>query len=63
LLHRSRDDHPLPVIFVKQVSGGFQVELPAEWLLSSPLSASALGDEALTWQRIGWSFRIKRLAK
>lgn len=63
LLHRSRDDHPLPVIFVKQVSGGFQIELPAEWLLSSPLSASALGDEALTWQRIGWSFRIKRLAK
>jgi exopolyphosphatase / guanosine-5'-triphosphate,3'-diphosphate pyrophosphatase len=62
LLHRPRDDHALPVFFVKQSGAGFQLELPADWLLANPLSAAALHDEALVWQRIGWSLRIKRRA-
>ena len=62
LLHRSRDDQPLPLIFVKALSAGFQVELQTEWLLANPLSAAALAEEALNWQRIGSAFRVKRRA-
>ncbi len=60
LLHRSRDEQLLPVFFVKQSSVGFQLELPADWLVANPLSAAALADEALVWQRFGLSLRIKR---
>ncbi len=62
LLHRSRDDQPLPVFLVKSSGTGFLVELPADWLLANPLSAAALADEALVWQRIGMVVRIKRRA-
>jgi exopolyphosphatase/guanosine-5'-triphosphate,3'-diphosphate pyrophosphatase len=60
LLHRSRDEQLLPVFFVKQSSTGFQLELPADLLVANPLSAAALADEALVWQRFGLSLRIKR---
>ena len=60
LLHRSRDEHPMPVFFVKQLNLGFQIDLPADWLLANPLSAAALADETLVWQRIGSALRIKR---
>jgi exopolyphosphatase/guanosine-5'-triphosphate,3'-diphosphate pyrophosphatase len=62
LLHRSRDEQPLPVFFVKTTDSGFQVEIPADWLLTNPLSAAALADEALVWQRIGLVLRIRRRA-
>lgn len=60
LLHRSRDDQPLPAFFAKQSGAGFLLELPADWLLANPLSAAALADEASVWQRIGSPLRIKR---
>ncbi len=60
LLHRSRDDQPVPVFLVKPSGTGFQFELPGDWLLANPLSAAALTDEALAWQRIGTALRIKR---
>jgi exopolyphosphatase/guanosine-5'-triphosphate,3'-diphosphate pyrophosphatase len=62
LLHRSRDDMALPPLFVKQTGTGFQVELAADWLLANPLSAAALADEALLWQRVAVQLRIKRRA-
>jgi len=62
LLHRSRDDQPLPVFLVKSSESGFLLELPGDWLLANPLSAAALADEALAWQRIGMTVRIKRRA-
>ena len=62
LLHRSRDDEPLPPFFVRQSGAGFQLELPADWLLANPLSAAALADEALAWQRIGSTLKIRRRA-
>jgi exopolyphosphatase/guanosine-5'-triphosphate,3'-diphosphate pyrophosphatase len=62
LLHRSRDDHPLPVFIVKQLNPGFQIDLPADWLPANPLSAAALYDEAGNWQRVGSALRIKRRA-
>ena len=60
LLRRSRDDHPLPALVLRQVGNGFQVELPAEWLLANPLSAAALNEDAQFWQRVGSDLRIKR---
>ena len=62
LLHRPRDDHPMPLFFVRQLGLGFQIELPADWLPANPLSAAALADEALIWQKIGSGLRIKRCA-
>ncbi|MBL0166415.1 MAG: exopolyphosphatase [Propionivibrio sp.] len=59
LLHRSRDDEPLPLLLVRQLDGGFQLELPADWLLANPLSAAALADESLNWKRIGSALRVK----
>jgi len=60
LLHRSRDDEGLPVFFVRQSGTGFQVELPADWLSGNPLSAAALNEESLLWQRAGSVLKIKR---
>ena len=60
LLHRPRDDHPLPSLSVKQGAVGFMVEFPADWLQRNLLSASALSEEASTWQRVGLGFRVKR---
>ncbi|MEI7611861.1 MAG: exopolyphosphatase [Betaproteobacteria bacterium] len=60
LLHRSRDDQPLPVFSVCKSGAGFQFEFPADWLLANPLSSAALVEEALVWQRIGYSIRVKR---
>lgn len=60
LLHRSRDEHPLPPCVIKLTASGFVLELPAGWLNDNPLSASVLADEALIWQRIGLGFRVKR---
>ena len=60
LLHRSRDDEGLPVFFVRQSGSGFQVELPADWLAGNPLSAAALAEESLLWQRAGSVLKIKR---
>ncbi|MEI7430787.1 MAG: exopolyphosphatase [Betaproteobacteria bacterium] len=60
LLHRSRDDHPLPTVAVRYTETGFQLDLPTDWLNSNPLSAVALSEEALVWQRIGFPIQIKR---
>lgn len=63
LLHRSRDDHPLQPLSVKALpAGGFQLDVPAAWLLENPLSAAALVEEASVWQRVGSLLRVKRVA-
>jgi exopolyphosphatase/guanosine-5'-triphosphate,3'-diphosphate pyrophosphatase len=60
VLHRSRDDHALPDFRVKCAAGGYQVELPDDWLAVNPLSAAVLSDESLAWHRTGTGLRIKR---
>jgi exopolyphosphatase / guanosine-5'-triphosphate,3'-diphosphate pyrophosphatase len=60
LLHRSRDDEPLPRVLVKATRSGFAIELPADWLLANPLSAATLAAEAQLWQRVGATLRVKR---
>jgi exopolyphosphatase/guanosine-5'-triphosphate,3'-diphosphate pyrophosphatase len=60
LLHRSRDDQPLPPFQVKQSVAGFSIELPVQWLQKNPLTAGALADESDAWQRVGWEMRVRR---
>jgi len=60
LLHRSRDNHPLPTVAVRYTESGFLLDLPTDWLNANPLSAVALTEEALVWQRIGFPIQIKR---
>lgn len=60
LLHRSRDDLPLPSVVVKQSASGFLIELPAQWLQDNPLTAGALAEESASWQRVGWQLRVRR---
>ncbi|WP_319238081.1 exopolyphosphatase [uncultured Propionivibrio sp.] len=60
LLHRSRDDHPLPSLRLRMVDGEFQMDLPIAWLQANPLSAAALADEVQTWGRVGRGVRIRR---
>ncbi len=63
LLQRSRSDEPLPLVFVKKTAAGFQVELPADWLVANPLTAAALADEALAWPTVGLALKLKRRAR
>ena len=60
LLHRSRDEVPLPPISLRRTALGFIVEVAGSWLHDNPLSAAALADESLSWSRIGVTLRIKR---
>jgi len=60
LLHRSRDDLPLPQLLVKLSASGFLIELPTQWLQDNPLTAGALVEEAAAWQRVGWPLRVRR---
>ena len=60
LFNRSRDDSPLPACVLRQTMNGFTLDVPGEWLSANPLSAAALGDEALVWQRLGIGLRIRR---
>jgi exopolyphosphatase/guanosine-5'-triphosphate,3'-diphosphate pyrophosphatase len=62
VLHRSRDDHELPVFSVKHGASGYQFERPGDWLAANPLSAAVLADETLAWQRVGSGLRIRRRA-
>jgi len=59
LLHRSRDDQPLPEVRIKGPDSGFHIELPPDWLSANPLSAAALEEETVSWKRVGFALRIK----
>jgi exopolyphosphatase/guanosine-5'-triphosphate,3'-diphosphate pyrophosphatase len=60
LLHRPRDDRPLPALALRRTPSGFQLDLPGDWLAANPLTAAALADEAVAWERIGSGLRIRR---
>ncbi|MCX7168692.1 MAG: exopolyphosphatase [Rhodocyclales bacterium] len=60
LLHRSRDDQPLPPRSAALARNGFQMRLGADGLDALPLTAAALEDEAQQWSGIGSELRIHR---
>jgi exopolyphosphatase/guanosine-5'-triphosphate,3'-diphosphate pyrophosphatase len=59
LLHRTRDDRPLPAWRVKGSDTGFMVELPGDWLDENPWTAAALNEEANVWRLIGREYVVK----
>lgn len=60
LLHRSRDDQPLPPLSAGSSRNGFQLTLGACGLEALPLTAASLEDEAQQWAGIGRELRILR---
>ncbi len=59
ILHRSRDDAPLPAFTVRRGERGFVLGLDPHWLEASPLSAAALEEEGRQWSGLGMEIRIK----
>lgn len=60
LLHRARDDQPLPPVSAEFTRNGFQLRLGAGDLDALPLTAAALEDEALQWAGSGGELRVLR---
>ena len=58
LLHRSRDDQPLPPLAAGITRNGFELVLGACGLEALPLTAATLEDEAQQWAGIGRELRI-----
>lgn len=53
LLHRARDDQPLPRLTVSFSKRGFRVDIAARDLEALPLTAAALDEEARQWATVG----------
>ncbi len=58
LLHRARDDAPMPALRVAQTREGFALRIDAEWLSNAPLTAAALEDEKQHWAAVGRQLRL-----
>jgi exopolyphosphatase/guanosine-5'-triphosphate,3'-diphosphate pyrophosphatase len=61
LLHRARDDTPLPDIAVTMGLKGFQLQVERAWLDTAPLTAAVLEEEALQWQNLGIEYKLRGL--
>ncbi|MBL8396035.1 MAG: Ppx/GppA family phosphatase [Candidatus Accumulibacter sp.] len=61
LLHRARDDCPLPELSVRESPVGFELNLPIGWPAANPMTAAALSDETLFWRRIGIKMKFRRV--
>jgi exopolyphosphatase/guanosine-5'-triphosphate,3'-diphosphate pyrophosphatase len=59
ILHRARDDAPLPAFSVRRTDKGFQLAVAAAWLDASPLTAAALEEEIRQWASVGMELRVK----
>ncbi len=60
LLHRTRDDMPLPPIAVRTGERGFELTIDRDWLDGSPLTAMALSEDVQQWSHVGIEFRLRR---
>jgi len=58
LLHRPRDDQPLPPLAAGFTRSGFRLGIRRDWLTQSPLSSAALAEEAQQWAGVGGELRI-----
>jgi exopolyphosphatase/guanosine-5'-triphosphate,3'-diphosphate pyrophosphatase len=61
LVYRGRTDLALPALQAKAQGTRFRLTLDPEWLDSNPLTAAALREEALEWERIGRELRVPGL--
>jgi exopolyphosphatase/guanosine-5'-triphosphate,3'-diphosphate pyrophosphatase len=61
LLYRGRTDVQLPSIHAKAQGHRFRVTLDTDWLARNPLTAAALREETLEWEKIGAELRVPGL--
>ena len=61
LFYRGRIDFDLPAIQAKSQGSRFRLSVDTAWLDSNPLTAAALRDEVLEWERIGRELRVPGL--
>ncbi len=59
LLHRARDDAPMPTIIVVNTDSGFQLQIDKVWLEGAPLTAAVLEEEAPQWANVGIEFKLR----
>lgn len=59
ILHRARDDTPLPHFPVRRIDKGFELEVAAEWLDGWALTAAAVEEEIRQWASVHMELRIK----
>lgn len=59
LLHRARDDAPLPEIRVQAHAKGFELSVDREWLSAAPLTAAVLTEETQQWANVGIEFKLR----
>ncbi len=60
LLHRARDDGPMPQIVVRSDARGFDLLVERTWLESAPLTAAALAEETQPWANVGIDFKVRK---
>jgi exopolyphosphatase/guanosine-5'-triphosphate,3'-diphosphate pyrophosphatase len=61
LLYRGRTDATLPSIQAKAQAHRFRMTLDTDWLARNPLTAAALREETLEWEKIGAELRVPGL--
>lgn len=59
MLHRARDDAPMPEIQVSATADGFQVQIDHDWLDNAPLTAAVLAEETQQWANVGIEFKLR----
>ena len=59
LLHRARDDAPLPEILVSATENGFQMQIDRDWLDNAPLTAAVLAEETQQWANVGIEYKLR----
>jgi exopolyphosphatase/guanosine-5'-triphosphate,3'-diphosphate pyrophosphatase len=59
LLHRARDDAPLPEFRVRASPRGYELQVDRNWLAAAPLTAAVLDEEVQQWANVGIEFRVR----
>lgn len=60
LFHRARDDAPMPGMLAAVTERGFKLTVDDDWLGASPLTATALEEEARQWAGLDMELRLRR---
>lgn len=59
VLHRARDNQPLPAIAAAATPKSFQLNLPHGWLEEVPLTTAALDEEVRQWGGLGVNLKVR----
>ena len=60
LLHRARDDAPMPGLRVADARDGYSIKVDADWLAQAPLTAAVFEEDKAHWGAVGRNLRLTR---